>query len=131
MLQAAYTQYSDPSVPPQAIPHNIPQTPWSQLYRSAPGAQIPSTMLPQLSGPSPIQFQGALGQPTRGGVTLVGLGQEPAIGPKTLLLLNAVIAAGVGVALAYTMQSDRPALWTAALFGSVSVASGALWMSAK
>lgn len=129
MLQAEYSAYSQPSVPPQAIPQGIPQLPWSQLYRSAPGAQIPGTMLPPQLGAAPqIQFQG------HGGVTLVGaLGAETSsgIGPKTLLLLNAVIAAGVGAALAFTMSSDRPAMWTAALFGGVSVASGALWMTQK
>lgn len=131
MLQAAYSAYSQPSVPPQAVPQGIPQLPWSQLHRAAPGAQIPSAMLPQLGAPPAVQFQG-LGQ---AGVTLVGgLGAEEAsaaIGPKTLLLLNAVIAAGVGAALAFTMQSGRPAVWTAALFGGVSVASGALWMAQK
>lgn len=128
MLQAAYSAYSQPSVPPQAVPQGIPQLPWSQLHRAAPGAQIPSAMLPQLGAPPAVQFQGP-------GVTLVGgLGAEEssaAIGPKTLLLLNAVIAAGVGAALAFTMQSERPAVWTAALFGGVSVASGALWMAQK
>ena len=86
MLQATYNAFSHPSVPTQAVPHGIPQLPWSELYRAAPGAQIPSQLPAGLGAAPQIQFQGP------DGVTLVGsLGAgDEGIGPKTLLLLNSV-----------------------------------------
>jgi hypothetical protein len=112
MMHASPTQYSSlPSAPTiNALPGGIPQGPWSQLYRSAPGASIPAGRYPGMMG-------AGLGAAP---VTIMGFGQG-ATGKLAAGALNVGMAAASGAVLAWAVNSPRPLRTTAMLSGGMAL----------
>jgi hypothetical protein len=119
MLSASPTPYSSlPGMPMvNALPGGVPYGPWQQMYRAAPGAQLPSVSLPSLAGfggPAQVVFQGTLGQaPT-----------------KTQMLAStfgaALVSAGVAAGFASTIGSSRPVLYPTLFMGGITLVGGIL-----
>ncbi len=135
MMHANYpsaTSYASlPASPPiHAMAQGIPQGPWSNVHRLAPGAGIPSSPYPQMHGAlgrSMPVFQGALG--TVPGVGIVGaLGQEGAASSTVVtgLLVAAGMAAAYGAGMAYFVGSRNPVRNTALYAGGVTAGTGLL-----
>lgn len=120
-----------PSVPTvNALPQGVPQGPWHQLYRGAPGSMIPAAPLPIMLGqsryPGGIRFQGP--------VKFQGLGQDETgvdVAKKAVMLTaGAAVSAGVAYGAFYYAGAARPK--NAALFmGVISLLAGAYrWATA-
>jgi hypothetical protein len=123
MMFANPTKYSSlPTAPhANALPQGVPHGPWNQLYRSAPGAQLPAVAYPGMRGAGlgmPVQIVG-------GGLGEAGTGKKIA-----LIAVQALAAAGMGAAVGLAVHGRRPVLFPALAMGGVSLATSLMFWSA-
>lgn len=106
-----------PGMPtPNAMPQGVPRGPWSKLYRTAPGASLPSQamMYGGLGAAPAVQIVGGLGEATTGKKAAV-------------LVINTVAAAIIGSLIALGVGSGNPIRNTAIAMGGVTFVTGLYW----
>jgi len=123
-----HTSYPNSATPYAALPNAprlhdtaIPRGPWQNLYRAAPGAQLPAVRYPGMMG-------AALGSVP--GVGIVGALGAAADLTKSATLKNLLIATLVstayGAGIAYFIESASPVRNTALYTGGLTVGAGLL-----
>ena len=126
MIAGPPSYSSLPNIPNvNALPGGVPYGPWGNLYRSAPGAQIPAVHYP---GMNPYGMRGGLGA---AGVTIQGFGQATnGLGNTGTLLIAAAISAAVGAAYAMAIKTRKPIRNAALVMGGITLGTGLLAIAA-
>lgn len=128
MMIAGPPAYSSlPNIPNvNALPGGVPYGPWGNLYRSAPGAQLPAVHYPGMyPGRHGMRGFGAAG------VTIQGFGQGNGLGTAGTLLIAAGISAAVGAAYAMAIKTRKPIRNAALVMGGITLGTGLLAIAAK
>ena len=131
MMIVTPTNYESlPTVPHvNAMPGGMPHGPWGPLYKTAPGASLPSqtalyphyhaNMMGGLGQAPPVQIVGAFGAATNGTSTMKKIAG---------VLVVALSAAGLGALYAVALKSKKKVLYPAIVMGGFSLMGGlATW----